>query len=64
MTETPPPPPIDERDFDAIEAAVRETERGRWFLTEFARRNRLGETRLLLEAIQKTPAEAGVSRTS
>jgi hypothetical protein len=62
MTETRPPPPIDERDFDAIEAAVRETERGRWFLTEFARRNRLGETRLLLEAITRLEQNVGGPR--
>ncbi len=62
MTETRPPPPIDERDFDAIEAAVRETERGRWFLTEFARRNRLGETRLLLDAITRLEQNVGGPR--
>jgi hypothetical protein len=46
-------PPLDERDFDAIEAAVMETARGRWFLGEFAKRNRIAETRLLLEAIAR-----------
>lgn len=42
-----------DRDYDAIEAAVLETARGRWFLTEFARRNRFAETDKLLGAIQR-----------
>lgn len=46
-------------DFDEIEAAVRETPRGRWFLGEFARRNRVAETDVLLEAIRRL--EHGVS---
>jgi hypothetical protein len=53
MTDKRQPAAVDERDFDAIEAAVMETERGRWFLGEFARRNRMGETRLLLEAVTR-----------
>lgn len=40
-------------DFAAIEAAVLETPRGRWFLAEFARRNRTAETDVLLQAIQR-----------
>jgi hypothetical protein len=40
-------------DFDAIQAAVRETERGRWFLSEYDRRNRSADTQALLEAIGK-----------
>ena len=42
-----------EFDFAAIEAAVRETERGRWFLTEFEKRGRIAETHTLLAAIRK-----------
>jgi hypothetical protein len=42
---------IGETDYEAIEAAVMETERGRWFLREYARRNRTADTQLLLEAI-------------
>ncbi|NNM71894.1 hypothetical protein [Enterovirga aerilata] len=53
MTDRRQQQPLDERDFDAIEAAVMETERGRWFLGEFARRNRLAETRLLLDAMTR-----------
>ena len=40
-------------DFEAIEAAVRETERGRWFLAEYDRRSRGGEIRSVLDAIGK-----------
>ncbi len=38
-------------DFDAIEQAVMETARGRWFLREFAARNRHADTSVLLQAI-------------
>lgn len=51
MTEKRPGAPLDARDFEAIQAAVMETERGRWFLGELARRNRHGETKILLDAI-------------
>jgi hypothetical protein len=42
---------ISEADYDAIESAVMETERGRWFLREYARRNRNADTQVLLDAI-------------
>jgi chemotaxis regulatin CheY-phosphate phosphatase CheZ len=45
--------PLSQRDFEAIEAAVMETDRGRWFLSEYARRNRNADTTLLLDAIAK-----------
>ncbi|MFO1091107.1 MAG: hypothetical protein U1E46_16150 [Hyphomicrobiales bacterium] len=38
-------------DYEEIEEAVLETQRGRWFLAEFARRNRTADTRMLLEAM-------------
>jgi chemotaxis protein CheZ len=38
-------------DYDAICAAVMETERGRWFLAEYARRNRQADTAQVLAAI-------------
>lgn len=44
---------IESESFDAIEQAVRETERGRWFLDEFARRNRQSNTEMLLDSITK-----------
>lgn len=41
-----------EGEFDVVEAAVAETERGRWFLREFSRRNRVADTAILLDALQ------------
>ncbi len=40
-------------EYDAIESAVMETARGRWFLEEFARRHRVADTGMLLEAISR-----------
>lgn len=40
-------------DYDAIERAIRETSRGRWFLTCYLERNRSAETRMLLNAIAR-----------
>ena len=40
-------------DYDAILAAVTETARGRWFLEEYARRNRTADTRALLSALDR-----------
>ena len=50
------PAPISEADYAAIEAAVMETARGRWFLAEFARRNRNADTRLVLDAVARLEA--------
>ncbi len=47
------PAPISEADYETIEAAVMETERGRWFLSEYARRNRHADTRIVLSAIER-----------
>jgi hypothetical protein len=44
-------PPAADSDYDSIHAAVMETVRGRWFLAEYARRNRHAETDALLKAI-------------
>ena len=46
-------------DFETIEAAVMETERGRWFLAEYARRQRSADTQRLLEAIHKLESAIG-----
>ncbi len=43
--------PLSETDYDAIAAAVMETARGRWFMAEFARRNRRADTDQVLAAI-------------
>lgn len=50
------PPVSDKDDFIAILSAVMETERGRWFLAEFARRNRHAETDRVLAAIARLEA--------
>ena len=42
-----------QQDYEAIEAAVLESPRGRWFLSEFTRRNRGADTLMLLKAIRK-----------
>jgi hypothetical protein len=42
-----------EEDYDAICAAVMETVRGRWFLSEYSRRNRHADTELVLAAIDR-----------
>ena len=59
---------IDGLDYEEIEQAVMETSRGRWFLTEFARRHKAADTTVLLDAIkrlesqiQSMSAEASVS---
>ncbi len=50
---TIPPAPAAQSDYDSICAALMQTERGRWFLEEYARRNRSADTRILLAAIQR-----------
>ncbi len=45
--------PLKEADYEAIEAAVMETERGRWFLAKYTQRNRNSDTTVLLDAIGK-----------
>lgn len=47
------PAGISQADYDAIEDAVMETERGRWFLKEYARRVRAAETAGLLTALER-----------
>jgi hypothetical protein len=51
MATIPPPEGMTEEDYDAIHAAVVETVRGRWFLAEYARRNRVEEVQEMLAAI-------------
>ena len=46
-------------DYDAILAAVMETERGRWFLAEYARRNRHADTAEVLAALERLAARSG-----
>ncbi len=48
-----------EEDYDAIREAFMETSRGRWFLTEYAKRNRNADTTLVLDAVARL--EAGLA---
>ena len=53
MANLPVPAPLSEADYEAIEGAVMETARGRWFLAEYARRNRNADTTMLLKALDR-----------
>jgi len=53
LTLTTPPPGIAAADYAAIEEAVMETARGRWFLLEYARRQRAAETQRLADAVDR-----------
>ena len=53
MPQLPTHAPLSEADYEAIESAVMETSRGRWFLAEFARRNRHADTTMLLKALER-----------
>lgn len=62
--------PLSETDYDTIASAVMETARGRWFMTEFARRNRRADTDQVLAAIGRlqrsfdVPAQATAAAPS
>jgi hypothetical protein len=45
--------PLSEMDYAAIADAVMETSRGRWFLAEYAKRNRQTDTEMVLSAIAR-----------
>ncbi len=53
VAQNPPPEGISESDYEAIEDAVMETARGRWFLKEYARRMRASETASLHAALER-----------
>lgn len=55
------PPSLSAEDYTAIEAAVMETSRGRWFLAEYARRNRQADTIVLLEALKRIEGAVAAS---
>jgi len=52
--------PLSQADYEAIEAAVMETARGRWFMAEYAKRNRQADTLQLLGAIQRIERVVGL----
>jgi hypothetical protein len=51
-----------EEDYDAISEAFMETSRGRWFLGEYARRNRNADTRMVLDAITRIEESMAAQR--
>jgi hypothetical protein len=48
--------PPNEAEYNAVYAAVTATERGRWFLAEYANRNRCADTDLVIAAIARIEA--------
>ena len=51
-----------EEDYAAIAEAFMETSRGRWFLTEYAKRNRNADTRMVLDAVARIEQSLVVQR--
>jgi hypothetical protein len=51
-----------EEDYDAISEAFMETSRGRWFLGEYARRNRNADTRMVLDAVARIEESLAAQR--
>src|SRR5947208_5497023 len=56
MANLPVPAPLSDAEYEAIEGAVMETARGRWFLAEYARRNRNADSTMLLKALDRIEA--------
>jgi hypothetical protein len=50
-----------EADYEAIVATMTQSARGRWFLAEYARRNRNADTRMVLDAVARI--EASMAKT-
>lgn len=63
LSTRPPPEPSADTDYDAICAAVTATARGRWFLDEYARRNRNSDTAEVLSAIARMETAVLADRT-
>lgn len=51
-----------EEDYAAISEAFMETSRGRWFLGEYAKRNRNADTRMVLDAVTRIEESLGAQR--
>lgn len=49
-------------DYDAIREAFMETSRGRWFLTEYAKRNRNADTSMVLDAVARIEQTLAVQK--
>jgi hypothetical protein len=52
-----------EEDYDAISEAFMETARGRWFLGEYAKRNRNADTRMVLDAVARIEQTLAAQKT-
>lgn len=50
--------------YETLESAVMESARGRWFLAEYARRNRAADTMMLLDALKKLETVAAANPLS
>ena len=53
-----------EADYDAIREAFMETSRGRWFLIEYAKRNRNADTRMVLDAVARIEQNIAAQKQS
>jgi len=51
-----------EQDYEAISEAFMETSRGRWFLGEYAKRNRNADTRMVLDAVERIEQSLAAQR--
>jgi hypothetical protein len=51
-----------EEDYEAISDAFMETSRGRWFLGEYAKRNRNADTRMVLDAVARIEENLSAQR--
>ena len=51
-----------ETDYVAIQEAFMETSRGRWFLGEYAKRNRNSDTRMVLDAVARIEETLAASK--
>src|SRR5579863_10199827 len=52
-----------EADYDAIKEAFMETSRGRWFLGEYAKRNRNADTKMVLDAVARIEDTIAAQKT-
>src|SRR6185437_10592906 len=52
-----------EEDYDAISEAFMETARGRWFLGDYAKRNRTADTRMVLDAVARIEQALAAQKT-
>ena len=53
-----------EADYEAICGAFMETARGRWFLGEYAKRNRNADTRMVLDAVERIEETLAIQKAA